>query len=76
MSHGHFQSKMNNTELIPIFIPNEEAEKFLLFQKHYELFVLMEKSGALGIKYGKCVINFKDGVIENITKEEVVYKRT
>ena len=67
---------MNKIELIPVYIPNEEATKFLLFQKHYELFELMEKIGALNVKYGKCVINFKDGVVENVTKEEIVYKRT
>lgn len=61
---------------IPIFIPDAEAQQFILFQKHYDLFLAMEKSGALNIGYGKCVINFKAGLVENITKEEIVYKRT
>ncbi len=60
---------------IPIFVPNEEAKQFLLFQKHYDLFVALEASGALNIGYGNCVINFSAGVVQNISKNEVVYKR-
>lgn len=60
---------------IAIFIPDDEAKQFLLFQKHYELFAALEKSGALNIGYGNCVINFAGGVVQNISKNEVVYKR-
>ncbi len=65
----------NKMDKVAIYIPDSEAKQFLLFQKHYELFIALEQSGALNIGYGNCVINFAGGVVQNISKNEVVYKR-
>jgi len=62
---------------ITILIPNDETgRRWLLFQKHYDAFVALEQAGVFGIQYGKAVLNFNAGLLQNITKEEVVYKRT
>lgn len=60
---------------IAIFVPDNEAKQFLLFQKHYNLFDALDKSGALNISYGNCVINFANGHVQSISKNEVVYKK-
>lgn len=62
---------MNETvELTP-----ELAARFVIFQKHYKTFVLMQDSGVFDIGHGKAVFNFANGVLQNIVKEELVYKR-
>ena len=56
-----------------IYLTDIDARKFLLFQKHYELFDAMEQSKALDVKYGKITLNILQGKLQNIVKEEIVY---
>jgi hypothetical protein len=58
-----------------IILSDEDADKFVAFQKHYALFTIMEKAGAFDVSYGKVILNVAGGIVQNIVKEEVVYKR-
>jgi hypothetical protein len=58
-----------------IQLNDEDARKFIEFQKRYELFDIMEKTGAFNLSYGKLIFNVANGVVQNIQKEEVVYHR-
>lgn len=61
--------------IITIQITEEDAVKFAKFQQHYELFDILNRSGILDIKYGKGVLNFAGGVLQNCVKEEIMWKR-
>lgn len=56
---------MNPTANIVIAITPEES---IIFQK-------IKESGALQIGWGKVTLNFANGSIQNIVKEEIVWKR-
>lgn len=60
---------------IPIFIPDAEAKQFLVFQQHYEVFAAMQEAGALSLGWGKVILNFARGELQNVVKEEVVWKK-
>ena len=60
-----------NPPLIPIFITEEDAKKFVLFQKYYDLFAKMEQKGFFDLQYGKCTINVVANVPQNFVIEEM-----
>lgn len=65
---------MQPIEHITVFLSPFEAEQFKDFQKYHFLFTELEKHKAFDIKFGKIVLNFAFGDLQNIIKEEVVYK--
>lgn len=62
-------------EQIAVYLTQEETEKFKEFSKHYDLFITLQQKGIFEIKFGKCTLNFANGVLQNVIKEEVVWKR-
>jgi hypothetical protein len=61
---------------IAIYVPDEEAKKFLLFQQYYDIFNFMLVSGAFEVKKGSVTLNFSDiGRISSIEKKEFVYPK-
>lgn len=60
---------------VTVFMTEEEAQKFLLFQKRYEVFEELEKAKAFDIQYGEVVMSFVKGGLLSITKKEVVYHK-
>lgn len=55
-----------------IYITEEEAKRFVTFQKHYALIGLLDSLGAFDIKSGSIKINFNDkGMVSTIEKNEV-----
>jgi len=66
---------METKPLIPVLMTEEVATQFVLFQKRYDIFKHLEEEKAFDIGFGKIVLNFAGGVLHNITKEEVVYRR-
>jgi len=40
-----------------------------------DVFTAIKQSNALDIKYGKVVLNFAGGILQNVVKEEMVFKR-
>ena len=61
--------------MTPIVLSDEDVTKFLAFQKHYGLFTIMQSAGAFDVQYGKVILNIAGGIVQNIMKEEIVYKR-
>lgn len=59
---------------INIFLNEEEAKKWLEYQKHYNTFMLMIKHGIFDIKFGKAILNFANGELQNLTKDEIVWR--
>ena len=62
-------------ELVTIFLTPQEADRFLLFQKHYDLLKLMDEKNVWDVGFGKVIFNIAFGEIQNIVREEVVYKK-
>lgn len=52
-----------------------EADKFVAFQKYYEIFQKLEEQSAFDLQFGKVTFNFAHGILQNVIKESVVYKR-
>ena len=63
------------TLTIPIYMTEEDAKKFLLFQKYYNVFRTMDEKGVFDIQYGKATLNFAMGELQNVVKEEIVYHK-
>ena len=40
-----------------------------------ELMTALKQSNALGMRYGKLIISFHEGFLQNIIKEEMIVKR-
>ena len=58
-----------------LILTNEEAELFKSYMKHHDLFLTMELTGVFDIQYGKAVLNFSQGILQNIQKDETVWRR-
>ena len=61
-------------EQVKVLLTPIDAEKFLQFQKHYEVFSVLQQQGILDINFGKVVLNFANGVLQSVSKDEVVFK--
>ena len=62
-------------EKIAIYIPDDEAARFLLFQKHYDAFNLLFEHGVFDVKNGTIELNFnKNGVLSSINVRKTLYK--
>lgn len=60
---------------VAVFIPDSEAQQFLIFQKRYDVFNLLEQENVFDIQYGKAILNFAGGLLQTVEKHEIVYKR-
>lgn len=60
---------------ITLFLTPIEADMFKRFQKYHLIFTELEKANAFDIKFGKIILNFAFNDLQNIVKEEVVFKR-
>jgi hypothetical protein len=70
----HFLKTMSNPEKIPIYIADAEAEKFLLFQQHYETFALLLDNGVFDVRNGSVTIHFDNkGILKAINRSDVLY---
>lgn len=56
-----------------IILSDEDVKLFMEFQKNYTLYSALAKE--LDIGYGKIIMNFAGGVLQNVVREEIVYKR-
>lgn len=58
-------------EKTPVFLTEEEAKRFISFQKHYALIGLLESVGAFNIRSGDLTIHFNAlGKISGLEKRE------
>jgi hypothetical protein len=63
---------MENTT---VFLTPLDAKKFLLFQKYYAVFDSLDKNGVFNMQFGKATLNFAHGELQNVIKEEMIFKR-
>jgi len=61
---------------VTVILTEADATQFKLFQQHYDIFLLLQQTGAFDIHTGKCTMNFASGILQNIVKEEMVYHRS
>lgn len=47
-----------------------------LTPREADIFQAIKESDALSIQYGKIVLNFMGGELQNVIKEEMVFKRS
>jgi hypothetical protein len=64
---------MNNE--ITIILPVKEAERWKYFQEHYDEFVILIDNTAFDVQFGKTTLNFANGDMKNVVKEEIVWKK-
>lgn len=60
---------------IPIYVPDAEAKLFLVFMERHEVFEAMVEADAFSVGWGKVVLNFAGGRLENVVREEVAWRR-
>ncbi len=64
---------MNETT---IFISEQEAYRWLQFQKNYETFMLLLDKGVFDIKNGSVALHFDHlGLLQTIQRADVLYSR-
>lgn len=62
------------TENIAIFIPDEDAKKFLLFQEHYDIFTLLLEKGVFTNKNATILLDFdKFGELKSIRRNDFLF---
>ena len=67
-------NKQTSNQITVILTPLD-AELFKQWQEFHSTFALLVEKGVFDIKYGKATLNFLNGELQNITKEEIVWKR-
>ena len=60
---------------IKIFLTEEEAKKWVEYQKHYKTFLILLENKLFDIGYGKAILNFANGELQNLTKDEIVWRK-
>lgn len=61
---------------ITIFLPEKEAEMFVLFQKHFELFKLLQDKGVFDQKNSAITLHFdSNGTLQVINRADFLYSR-
>lgn len=67
---------MDEIAKIAVYIPDEDAEKFLLFQRYFEQFSLLVDNGVFNIRNGSAVLHFdKKGDLLAINRADVLYSK-
>ncbi len=62
-------------ETATLILTKEEIEQFKLFTKYRDLFAILEKEKAFEIQFGKIILNFAFCELQNVIKEQVVFKK-
>lgn len=61
---------------VAIFIPDDEARQFLLFQQYFEPFTTLVDAKVFEIRNGSAVLHFDaEGVLQLVNRSDVIYSR-
>lgn len=61
---------------VAVYMPDAQAQKFLLFQEHYEPFTVMLDSGVFSIRNGSATLHFDStGTLQTIQRADYLYSR-
>lgn len=67
---------MNEIKQVKIILSEEDAKKWIEYQKNYVTFVLMLERGVFDIKNGSALLNFdSQGILQNIQRSDYLYSR-
>lgn len=59
---------------IAIYLPDEEAKKFLLFQQYHDVFLILLQSGVFDIRNGSVALHFDQfGSLNLIQRADTLY---
>ena len=59
---------------IPVYMPDKDAEKFLLFQEHYDVFCLLLEAHVFDVRNGSVTMHMdNNGAIKAINRLDVLY---
>lgn len=63
-----------NLNTVTVILDEREAQQFILFQKYYEMFVLLNERNVLDQKGAAITLHFdKLGTLRNITRVDTLY---
>ncbi len=61
---------------IAVYLPDEEARKFILFQQYWDSFSIMLERGVFDTKNGGITLHFDhDGTLQAIQRADFLYSR-
>lgn len=61
---------------VAVYMPDEQAQKFLLFQQYYEPFSVMIDYGVFAVRNGSVALHFDSvGVLQTIQRADYLYSR-
>lgn len=60
---------------VPVYMTLTDVELFKLFQKNYDKFAILASKGVFGIQTGKATLNFHNGELQTIEKQEIVWHK-
>lgn len=61
---------------IAVYMPDEDAKKFLEFQKHYSVFNILLEKGVFNQKNASISLNFdSNGVLQTIQRADFLYAK-
>lgn len=61
---------------VAVYLPDEQAKMFLLFQEHYDKVSVLLKSGAFSVKNGSVVMHFdQDGSLKAVNRADYLYSQ-
>lgn len=67
---------MDTKPNIAVYLPDADAEQFLLFQQHRETFTTLLESGVFEVRGGSVVLHFdRHGILQNIGRADTLYSR-
>lgn len=59
---------------IPVYMPKEEARKFVLFQQYFEPFTTMVDYGVFEVRNGSVSLHFDNkGILQSINRSDILY---
>jgi len=77
MFRKHSENQIMDKKIeIAVYLADEDAQKWMLFQEHYELFCLLLKRGVFNQKNAAISLHFdQDGLLSTIQRADFLYSR-
>jgi hypothetical protein len=60
--------------VIPVYMPDEEVKRFLVFQQHYQPISILVDNGVFEQKNATILLDFdKDGVLKSVRRQDYLF---
>ncbi len=67
---------INVPEKIPVYMPDEDAKKYILFLKHYDMFDLLLKKGVFEQRNASITLHFdSSGILQAINRSDILFSK-